>query len=95
MIRRMTTRLILAVAVLLMTACSGEEAQAQTSSSDMTIHITIDGKTLPVNLVDNEATRTLVAALQETPITYEADGTALQREPGKGFYIKNGKKYIK
>ena len=28
---------------------------------------------MPVNLVDNEATRTLVAALQESPITYEAD----------------------
>jgi hypothetical protein len=39
----------------------------------MKINITIEGKTMPVNLVDNEATRTLVAALQESPITYEAD----------------------
>ena len=28
---------------------------------------------MPVNLVDNAATRTLVAALQESPIIYEAD----------------------
>lgn len=74
MIRTFTIRLIMAVAVLLMAACSTEEAQAQTSTtSDMKINITIDGKTLPVNLVDNDATRTLVAALQQAPITYEAD----------------------
>ena len=65
--------LLLAVVALLMTACSSEEAEAQTTSLDMKIYITIEGKTMPVNLVDNGATRTLVAALQESPITYEAD----------------------
>ena len=65
--------LLLAVVVLLMTACSSEETQAQTTSSYMKINITIEGKTMPVSLVDNEATRTLVAALQERPITYVAD----------------------
>ena len=39
----------------------------------MKINITIEGKTMPVNLVDNEATRTLVSTLQESPITYEAN----------------------
>jgi hypothetical protein len=39
----------------------------------MKINITIGGKTLPVNLVDNEATQALVAALQKSPINYEAD----------------------
>ncbi|MBP5507858.1 MAG: hypothetical protein J6Y23_08465 [Prevotella sp.] len=72
MIRTIATRLLMAVTLLLMTACSTEETQAQTTT-DMKINITIDGKTLPVNLVDNEATRTLVAALQEDAITYEAD----------------------
>ncbi len=65
--------LILAVVALLTTAYSSEEAQAQTTLSNMKINITIEGKTMPVNLVDNEATRTLVAALQKSPITYEAD----------------------
>lgn len=65
--------LLLAVVALLMTACSSEEAEAQTTSLDMKIYITIEGKTMPVDLVDNGATRTLVAALQESPITYEAD----------------------
>ena len=63
----------MAVAILLMTACSNDEIKAQTTTSEMKLNITIDGKTLPVILVENEATRTLVAALQESPITYEAD----------------------
>lgn len=65
--------LLLAVVALFAASCASEEVQAQTTSSDMKINITIEGKTMPVNLVDNEAARTLVAALQELPITYEAD----------------------
>lgn len=38
-----------------------------------TIQITISEKTLPVKIEDNEATKTLVAALREASITYEAD----------------------
>ena len=37
-----------------------------------TIKITVSGKTLPVKIVDNEATKALVAALREASITYEA-----------------------
>ena len=73
MIRTIATRLLVAVGILLMTASSSKRAQAQTTVSEMKINITIDGKTLPVNLVDNEATRALVAALQKSPINYEAD----------------------
>lgn len=73
MVHTIATRLLVAVGILLMTASSSERAQAQTTASEMKINITIDGKTLPVNLVDNEATRALVAALQKSPINYEAD----------------------
>lgn len=73
MVRTIATRLLVAVGILLMTANSSKRAQAQTTVSEMKINITIDGKTLPVNLVDNEATRALVAALQKSPINYEAD----------------------
>ena len=45
-------------------------AEKQTAMEKM--YITIDGRTLPVRLVDNSATQTLVAALQEGDITYEA-----------------------
>ena len=38
-----------------------------------TIQITISEKTLPVKIEDNEATKTLVAALREASMTYEAD----------------------
>ena len=36
------------------------------------IKITVSGKTLPVKIEDNEATKALVTALQEVSITYEA-----------------------
>lgn len=36
------------------------------------IKITVSGKTLPVRIEDNEATKALVAALREASITYEA-----------------------
>ena len=36
------------------------------------IKITVSGKTLPVKIEDNEATKALVTALQEASITYEA-----------------------
>ena len=45
-------------------------AEKQTTMEKM--YITIDGKSLPVTLVDNAATQTLVAALQEGDIIYEA-----------------------
>ena len=37
-----------------------------------TIKITVSGKTLPVKIEDNEATKALVAVLREASITYEA-----------------------
>ena len=37
------------------------------------IKITVSGKTLPVSIENNDATKALVAALCEASITYEAD----------------------
>ena len=37
------------------------------------ITITVSGKSLPVKIEDNKATKALVAALREASITYEAD----------------------
>lgn len=48
-----------------------EQKQEELQMPDK-IQITIDGKTLPVVLEKNEATKALVAALQEAPITYIA-----------------------
>ena len=56
---------------MLLTCCSNDsDITAQTMTERL--YITIDGRTLPVVLVDNAATQTLVAALQEGDITYEA-----------------------
>ena len=64
-------QIVLILAVTLLAICSKDsEVMAQTMTQKM--YITIDGKTLPVQLVDNAATQTLVAALQEGDITYEA-----------------------
>lgn len=37
------------------------------------IKLTVSGKSLPVKIEDNEATKALVASLREASITYEAD----------------------
>ncbi len=56
---------------MLLTCCSNDnDITAQTMTQKL--YISIDGKTLPVQLVDNAATQTLVAALQAGDITYEA-----------------------
>ncbi len=68
-------RLLMMAAALLVISCSSEETQAQEQNSEtmsQKMYITIDGKAFPVQLVDNSATQTLVAALQDGDITYEA-----------------------
>ena len=56
---------------MLLTCCSKDnDVTAQTMTQK--IFITIDEKTMPVTLQDNEATRTLVAALSQADITYVA-----------------------
>ena len=71
---RFTSHLLAILIALLTASCSKEEVQAQTTQQNMKeIHITIDGVTKSVQLVDNAATRELAAVLQEAPITYEAD----------------------
>jgi hypothetical protein len=62
---------LLLLAAMLLTGCSKDNdvtAQIMTQK----LYITIDGKTLPVVLVNNAATQALVAALKEGDITYEA-----------------------
>ncbi len=68
---KMKRQFLLLLAAMLLTGCSKDNdvtAQIMTQK----LYITIDGKTLPVVLVDNAATQALVAALQEGDITYEA-----------------------
>ena len=56
------------IVVMLFCCCSADnEVKAQTTMDKM--YITIGGQTQSVTLVDNDATRELVAALQSAPIT--------------------------
>lgn len=64
--------LILLLAATLLTCCSEDINEVKAQSMTQKMYITIDGKTLPVTMVDNAATQTLMAALQEGDITYEA-----------------------
>ena len=68
----MMKHLILLLAALLLTCCSEDINEVKAQSMTQKMYITIDGKTLPVTMVDNAATQTLMAALQEGDITYEA-----------------------
>ena len=60
---------LLFLAGMLFCSCSADnEAKAETPTMNK-IYITIDGQTQSATLVDNDATRELVAALQDAPIT--------------------------
>ena len=50
---------------------NGESQKAEETMPDQII-LTVSGKTMPVTLADNAATKALVAALREAPITYTA-----------------------
>ena len=65
-------QIFMILAALLVTSCSRDEIQAQTTNYEtMTtkMYITIDGRTEAVTLTNNSATQALVAKLQEASVT--------------------------
>ena len=50
----------------------GDSGNGQNDTMPSQIKITVSGKTLPVNIENNDATKALVEALRENSITYEA-----------------------
>ena len=59
------------------------------------IKITVSGKSLPVKIVDNVATKALVAALREASITYEAhDYGGFEKVGGIGRTLPSGDSQI-
>lgn len=60
------------MAAMLLTCCSKDSVVTAQTTMEQKLYITIDSSTMPVTLVDNTATRELVAALQQGDITYEA-----------------------
>ena len=71
-------RLVLHIYILFMAltamACQSNEVEATPSDkSANTMNITINGKTVSCQLVENSSTRALLAQLEKENITYEAD----------------------
>ena len=71
-------RLVLHIYIMFMAltamACQSNEVEATPSDkSASTMNITINGKTVSCQLVDNSSTRALLAQLEKGDITYEAD----------------------
>ena len=64
----MIRQIILFLATMLFCCCS-TDSDVNAQNMEQKMYITIDGQTQSVTLVDNNATRELVAALQDTPIT--------------------------
>ena len=65
-------QIVLFLAAMLFSCCSADsEVKAQNMEKNM--YITIDGQTQSATLVDNAATRELVAALRSAPITLTLD----------------------
>ena len=74
--RTLINRLLTMTLALLAMSCSGNEAEAQTTSNEyMTqkLLLTIGDQTMQATLVKNSAAEALVTALAENPITYNAD----------------------
>lgn len=69
----MMKQILLILAAMLLTCCSSDgEVKAENNSTNnmnQTLYITIGGVTKTATLVDNAATRELVARLQEAPVT--------------------------
>ena len=61
-------QIILFLATMLFCCSTDSEVKAETPTMNK-IYITIDGQTQSATLVDNDATRELIAALQDAPIT--------------------------
>ena len=71
-------RLVLHIYIMFMAltamACQSNEVEATPSDkSAITMNITINGKTVSCQLVDNSSTRALLAQLEKGDITYEAE----------------------
>lgn len=72
----------------------GEE-QNDSGIMSETINISVAGKTLPVKLEDNEATKALVVVLREAPITYEArDYGGFEKVGALGMTLPSGDTHI-
>ena len=81
-------QIILFLATMLFCCSADSEAKAETPTMNI-IYITIDGQTQSATLVDNDATRELVAALQNAPITVTLNNFEIWGSLGQSLTTKN------
>ncbi len=68
-IMKIFIRNMLLLTVLIMSGCSSDNNDVMAQTMMQKMNITIDGVTKPVTMMDNAASRALVARLQESPVT--------------------------
>ena len=87
------------MAAMLLTCSSSESevnAQDNQTTSNMTqkLYITIDGRTESATLVDNSATQTLVAKLQEAPVTVTLNDNNFEIWGALGFSLPTSNEQV-
>lgn len=72
--KRLVLHIYIMFVALTAMACQSNEVEATPSDKSVsTMNITINGKTVSCQLIDNSSTRVLLAQLEKGDITYEAD----------------------
>ena len=93
-------RLVLHIYIMFMAltamACQSNEVEATPSDKSVsTMNITINGKTVSCQLVDNSSTRALLAQLEKGDITYEADDYGNFEKENAPQFVKDYYAYYK
>ena len=72
--KRLVLHIYIMFVALTVMACQSNEVEFTPSDKSVsTMNITINGKTVSCQLIDNSSTRVLLAQLEKGDITYEAD----------------------
>ena len=72
--KRLVLHIYIMFVALTVMACQSNEVESTPSDKSVsTMNITINGKTVSCQLIDNSSTRVLLAQLEKGDITYEAD----------------------
>ena len=72
--KRLVLHIYIMFVALTVMACQSNEVEATPSDKSVsTMNLTINGKTVSCQLIDNSSTRVLLAQLEKGDITYEAD----------------------
>ena len=94
--KRLVVHIYIMFMALTAMACQSNEVEvAPSDKSVSTMNITINGKTVSCQLIDNSSTRALLAQLEKGDITYEADDYGNFEKVGNiGFSLPQDNKSI-